>query len=78
MVLCFLTDEIIIMTITEITKMSAAERLQTMEAIWDSFSHDQIEIKSPGWHKDILSERRNKIKQGKAEFISFADLKSRS
>jgi len=64
------------MTITEIAKMSAKERLQTMEAIWDSFSHDQIEVKSPEWHKDILSERRDKIEQGKAEFISFADLKS--
>ncbi|MBT4123656.1 MAG: addiction module protein [Candidatus Ruthia sp.] len=66
------------MTITEITKMSAAERLQTMETIWDSFSHDQIEIKSPEWHKDVLSERREKIEQGQAEFISFSDLKSRS
>ena len=66
------------MTITEITKMSAAERLQTMEAIWDSFSHDQIEVKSPEWHKDILSDRRNKIEQGEAEFISFADLKSQA
>ncbi|MBC8494309.1 MAG: addiction module protein [Candidatus Thioglobus sp.] len=65
------------MTITEITKMNAAEGLQTMEAIWDSFSHDQIEVKSPEWRKDILSERRKKIEQGKAEFISFADLKSR-
>jgi len=66
------------MTITEITKMSAAERLQTMEAIWDSFSHDQIEVKSPEWHKDILSERRKKIEQGEAKFISFADLKSQA
>ena len=66
------------MTITEITKMSAAERLQTMEAIWDSFSHDQIEVKSPKWHKDILSDRRKKIEQGEAEFISFADLKSQA
>ncbi len=66
------------MTITEITKMSTAERLQTMEAIWDSFSHDQIEVKSPEWHKDVLSNRRKKIEQGEAKFISFADLKSQS
>ena len=61
------------MTITEIAKMSAKERLQTMEAIWDSFSHDQIEVKSPEWHKDILSERRDKIEQGKAEFMGSHD-----
>ncbi len=66
------------MTITKITKMSAAERFQIMEAIWDSFSHDQIEVKSPEWHKDVLSNRRKKIEQGEAKFISFADLKSQS
>lgn len=66
------------MTIIEIKKMSATERLQTMEDIWDSFNHDQIEIKSPEWHKDVLSERRKQIEQGKAEFISFSDLKSKS
>jgi putative addiction module component (TIGR02574 family) len=65
------------MTTSEITKMSTSERLQTMEAIWDSFNHDQVEIQSPEWHKDVLSARRKKIKQGEAEFISFADLKAK-
>ncbi|MBT6563666.1 MAG: addiction module protein [Candidatus Scalindua sp.] len=64
------------MTITEIKKMSIIERLQAMEELWDSLCHEENEIESPSWHKDILESRRKKIKEGEAEFISLKDLKS--
>jgi putative addiction module component (TIGR02574 family) len=64
------------MTITEIKKMSIIERLQAMEELWDSLCHEENEIESPEWHKDILESRRKRIKEGKAEFISLADLKA--
>lgn len=65
------------MTITEISKMSMVERLQTMEAIWDSLSHEIDEIKSPKWHEDELSSRRGKIEKGEGEFVSLHELKSK-
>ncbi|MBT6563290.1 MAG: addiction module protein [Candidatus Scalindua sp.] len=61
---------------TEIKKMSIIERLQAMEELWDSLCHEENEIESPGWHKDILESRRKKIKEGDAEFVSLEDLKS--
>ncbi|MGR3221162.1 MAG: addiction module protein [Candidatus Anammoxibacter sp.] len=64
------------MTITEIKKMTILERLQTMEELWDSLCCEENEIESPEWHKDILESRRNKIKDGRAEFISLDDLKA--
>ena len=64
------------MTRTEIKKMSIIERLQAMEELWDSLCHEESEIESPEWHKDILESRRKKIKEGKAEFISLEDLKA--
>ncbi len=64
------------MMITEIRKMSVIERLQAMEELWDSLCHEEIEIESPEWHKDILEARRKKIKNGEAEFTSLKDLKS--
>ena len=64
------------MTITEIKKMSIIERLQAMEELWDSLCHEENEIESPSWHKDILESRRKKIKEGEAEFVSLKDLKS--
>jgi len=63
------------MTITEISKMSVIERLQTMEALWDSLTHEPTEIKSPEWHGDVLSERKENIKNGNASFISLEELK---
>ncbi len=66
------------MTIAEISKMSLQERLQTMEALWDSLTHESVGIKSPEWHEDILLERKEKIKNGKASFISLDELKSKT
>jgi len=60
----------------EIKKMSVIERLQAMEAIWDSLLYEESEIESPEWHKDILEERKRKIEDGKAEFISLKKLKT--
>jgi len=64
------------MNTIEIKKMSMKERLQTMEALWDSFLDEESEIESPEWHRDILEERKRKIKNGKAEFISLEELKA--
>ena len=65
------------MTIAEISKMSVLERLQTMEALWDSLTHEPTGIKSPKWHEEILSDRKEKIKNGNTNFISLEELKSK-
>ena len=61
---------------TEILKMSKQERLQTMEALWDSLVQEPAEIESPDWHGDILAERRRRIAEEQAEFISMDDLQA--
>jgi putative addiction module component (TIGR02574 family) len=65
------------MNTIEITRMSKAERLQTMEAIWDSLIHDNPEIESPEWHGGILAARKKAIEEGKAEFRSIEALRAR-
>ncbi len=60
----------------EIKKMSRTERLQTMEALWDSLVCEESEIESPEWHRDVLEERKRKIETGKAEFISLEKLRA--
>lgn len=60
----------------EIKKMSVVERLQAMEALWDSLLNEESEIESPEWHRDIIEERKRKIENGKAEFISLKELKA--
>ena len=65
------------MTIAEISKMSVLERLQTMEALWDSLTREPTEINSPKWHENILSDRKEKIESGNADYISLEELKSK-
>ncbi len=65
------------MSAIEIKKMSMIERLQAMEALWDSLLDEESEIEFPEWHKDILEERKRKVENGKAEFISLEELKAR-
>ena len=64
------------MNTLEIKKMSTIERLQAMEALWNSIMDEEPEIESPEWHRDILEERKRKIENGKAEFISLEELKA--
>ncbi|NOQ80651.1 MAG: cysteine methyltransferase [Gammaproteobacteria bacterium] len=65
------------MNTNEIKKMSTIERLQTMEALWDSLTSDSSDIVPPDWHKDVLYERKSKIESGDAEFISIKELKAK-
>ena len=61
----------------DIEKMSTTERMQTMEALWDALLHEDHEIESPGWHRKILEDRKEKIACGDAEFLSLKELKMR-
>jgi Putative addiction module component len=65
------------MTTSDIKGMSKTEKLQAMEVLWDSLIHEESEIESPEWHQDILAGRRQKITEGKAEFLTIAELKSK-
>ncbi len=61
----------------DITRMDKNQRLQAMEAIWDSLVHETEELESPNWHRSVLEERKNSIEQGRAEFVSIDELRAR-
>ncbi|MCD6271650.1 MAG: addiction module protein [Deltaproteobacteria bacterium] len=63
------------MNTMEIKKMSTVERLQVMEALWNSLLEEESKIVSPEWHGNILEERKRKMESGEAEFISLEELK---
>jgi putative addiction module component (TIGR02574 family) len=60
----------------KIKNMSTTERLEAMEALWDSLLHEEKEIDSPVWHQELLKSRKKKIENGEAEFISIEKLKA--
>lgn len=51
--------------------MSNIEKIQLMEQLWQELSYESPEIESPSWHQDILDERSELIRNGKAEWISL-------
>ncbi|MBI5788424.1 MAG: addiction module protein [Candidatus Schekmanbacteria bacterium] len=58
-----------------LAEMSIEEKIQTMETIWDDLCKKANSIPSPSWHKKILDERENGIKEGKDEFIDWSKAK---
>ena len=64
------------MNMADFKKMTKTERLQAMEALWDSLLYEDGEIDTPKWHQKILEERKNKISNGEAKFISLEELKA--
>ncbi len=63
------------MGIDEIKKLDVKERIILMNEIWETLDSENVD--SPTWHKDILEERINKIKNGEAKYITLEDLKSK-
>jgi putative addiction module component (TIGR02574 family) len=61
----------------EIKNMSAPERLQAMELLWQSFSGEEDQLPSPDWHGEVLSERLAKVEAGEGKFLTIPDLKAR-
>ncbi len=64
------------MNIDELKKLSSAERIQAMEALWDSMLYEGGEINTPEWHTRILEQRKKAIADGSAKFISISKLKA--
>jgi putative addiction module component (TIGR02574 family) len=61
----------------EIKNMSAPERLQAMELLWQSFAGKEDQLPSPGWHGEVLSERLAKVEAGEGKFLTIPELKAR-
>ena len=52
-------------------EMTLEEKLAAMELLWEDISRSPESIESPGWHKDILDERRERVAEGKAHFVDW-------
>ncbi len=65
------------MGILEIKAMSREEQLSTMELLWNELCQQDPAVESPGWHKDILDERRSIIAEGSATYLTIDQVKKR-
>jgi hypothetical protein len=56
-------------------QMSIEEKIRAMETIWDDLCKKADSISSPAWHKHVLDEREEQIKNGDAEFMDWDNVK---
>ena len=52
-------------------KMTLADKLEAMEVLWADISKQPADLPSPGWHKNVLDERRRLVAEGKLKFIDW-------
>ena len=55
--------------------MTLHEKLATMELLWEDLARCPESVESPVWHKDILDERRQRVAEGKGQFIDWETAK---
>ncbi|MCS6244895.1 MAG: addiction module protein [Opitutus sp.] len=58
-----------------LSRMSVAQKLGTMERIWDSLAKDEEQLPVPAWHLELLEARQQAVAQGKAQFTDWAEAK---
>jgi Putative addiction module component len=63
------------MNMAELSTLPLAQRLEAMEVLWESLSHDSAYDPSPAWHADVLAQRVREIDAGQA--TDWVDAKSR-
>lgn len=61
----------------EIEKLSVAEKVQLLESVWESLCAHPGDVQSPEWHREVLDERRRRLKDGQATISAWSDAKVR-
>ncbi len=57
-------------------EMTISEKLVVINQIWEDLVRTPNDVPSPEWHKDVLSARANRVKNGEAHFKDFNSVKS--
>ena len=57
--------------------MTVQEKLQAMEDIWADLRRQPGDIPSPDWHRDVLTAREGKRKDGFSVYEDWTDAKER-
>jgi hypothetical protein len=51
--------------------MTLQEKLGAMELLWDDLARSPESVESPGWHRDVLDARCERIAEGQARFVDW-------
>jgi putative addiction module component (TIGR02574 family) len=60
-----------------LSKLSVAQKLNLMEALWADLSRDEKKLKSPAWHEAVLKDREEAYEAGKVALSDWDQAKKR-
>jgi Putative addiction module component len=63
------------MSLAELRKLPATEKLKIIEALWSDLAQDEESFASPGWHENALRETEADFAAGRAEVLDWEDAK---
>lgn len=59
----------------KLNDMSLADKLQTMETLWDDLCHHVQDISVPEWHYEVLAARDADLRDGNEQFSDWESAK---
>lgn len=65
-----------VQTIPDIDKMTAAQQIELMEALWKSMSEKNLNSSPPDWHREYLEDREKALAKGEDTFISLDEFEA--
>jgi putative addiction module component (TIGR02574 family) len=66
------------MTAIDIAEMPVTEKLQLMEALWDSLSAQSVaNAESPAWHEQVIEDRMCRLASGEESVAPWKEAKER-
>lgn len=63
------------MSIAELRKLPAGEKLKIIEALWSDLAHDDEAVTSPDWHETVLKETQADFSAGRVESVDWQEAK---
>jgi len=63
------------MSIAELRKLPAEEKLKILEVLWGDLAGDEDTFESPAWHETELRKTEADFQAGKIETIDWEDAK---
>jgi len=59
----------------KLDEMSLADKLQTMETLWDDLCNHVQDVAVPEWHHEVLAARETDLRDGKEHFSDWESAK---
>lgn len=61
----------------QLDQLSTAEKISTMEYLWDDLCRHADKVASPDWHGEVLAQRERSVVKGEVTYQDWAAEKVR-